>query len=192
MASAGQDQWILEQFPEGYKGIALDVGANNGEFESNTLLLEDKGWDVLCIEADPRFRLPLILSRKSFLLCAINGTGGDWATFHAGDSPTASEQMLVPRRGTTSLLPRQLRVPVMTLDIVLHMFGFERLDVLSMDIEGGELDALQGINLNKWTPKVIVCEDLDNELLLAEYLTPYGYKFAGTRQYDRCFVRGDE
>ena len=68
MPSEAQDKWIRAQFPEGYIGTAIDVGANNGEFESNTILLEDAGWDVLCVEADPRYALPLKLNRRQLPL----------------------------------------------------------------------------------------------------------------------------
>ena len=182
----------MEQFPADYRGVAVDVGANNGEFESNTLLLEDAGWNVLCIEAAPRYAIPLSLCRKKFALCAVDGSGGDWASFYAGGSPTPSEQMLVPRRGATTC-PHQniIRVPLLTLDMVLHIFGYTCIDVLSMDIEGGELDALRGFDIERWDPKVIVCEDLENENLLLEYLEPFGFRFDGTRQFDRCFVRKD-
>ena len=38
---------------------------------------------------------------------------------------------------------------------------------------------------------VHVCEDLENEKLLSDYLAPFGYEFKTRLQFDCCFVRGD-
>ena len=47
------DKIIKSYFPEGYKGMCIEVGAANGVKGSNTLYFEERGWDVLCIEPHP-------------------------------------------------------------------------------------------------------------------------------------------
>ena len=42
-ADKGEDRWILSQFPDGYMGTAVELGALDGHYVSNTLLLEQKG-----------------------------------------------------------------------------------------------------------------------------------------------------
>jgi FkbM family methyltransferase len=187
MASAKQDEWIAAQFPDDYLGWAVDAGAGDGVFQSNTMLLEDRGWNVMCIEADYRNAHRLKNARRFFAMCAINDTGGEWATFHVAELPSPSEQSLKPRYQT---LTHQLKVPTMTLDQLLHIFDFPQLDVLCMDIEGGEMDALKGIDLKKWTPKVIVAEDWYGRDWLDVYLEPFGYRFVQQLEFDRCFLRG--
>ena len=50
---AGEDEWILKQFPEGFRGYAVEIGALDGQYISNTWLLEQNGWTCLCIEPNP-------------------------------------------------------------------------------------------------------------------------------------------
>ena len=52
-SQAGQDLWVLSQFPEGYKGTFLDIGCGTKDFYSNTWLLEQAGWTGTCIDNRP-------------------------------------------------------------------------------------------------------------------------------------------
>ena len=55
MSQAGQDFWVYgEAFNEKQNGYFVDVGAHDGVFLSNSLLLEKRyRWNGLCIEANP-------------------------------------------------------------------------------------------------------------------------------------------
>ncbi|MDD5433984.1 MAG: hypothetical protein PH343_01010 [Nitrospira sp.] len=46
----GQDDWVLSQFPEGYSGYFLDIGAQGPKEINNTLLLEENGWDGISFD----------------------------------------------------------------------------------------------------------------------------------------------
>ena len=40
-----QDLWILSKFDTDYKGFYIEIGANDGVALSNSLLLEENGWE---------------------------------------------------------------------------------------------------------------------------------------------------
>jgi hypothetical protein len=44
-SQAGQDLFVLSQFPQGYKGVFLDIGCSLPVVLNNTLLLEEHGWN---------------------------------------------------------------------------------------------------------------------------------------------------
>jgi len=46
---------------------------------------------------------------------------------------------------------------------------------MSIDVEGGELKVLQGIDLNKYKIKIMVIENVFNDPKIFEYLKQYGY-----------------
>jgi FkbM family methyltransferase len=54
-SQAGQDYWVYgEVFNEKRNGFFLDIGAHDGIYLSNTLLLERRyGWNGVCIEGNP-------------------------------------------------------------------------------------------------------------------------------------------
>lgn len=169
---ANQHEWLKSQFPPDYQGWAVDCGANDGRYLSNTLALEEEGWNVLCIEADHRYRDELVNCRRTFALCAVSNTAREWGQWQG--------------------FPMQLSVPVLTLNQLLVMFGFPKLDILCLDIEGGEMDALQGIDLRRWKPKCIIAEDWNLTTKLDEYLAPFGYEFQEAHSFDRYFLRVGE
>ena len=71
-------QWILDQFPEGYRGYAIDVGASDGVSVNTTWALERAhAWTVLSVEANPEFRDQLIRERAWVEMCACAERGKD-------------------------------------------------------------------------------------------------------------------
>jgi FkbM family methyltransferase len=181
--------WIAEQFPPNFIGYALEVGANDGYFLSTCLPMERAGWVVMCVEANPGY-VPLLRSRrKRFMSCAVDNVPKDWETFHISGGDASAYSSLRPLPGSTK---REIKVPVLTLDLVLHISGFHELDVLAMDIEGTELDALKGFNVDRWRPRVIWVEcwpGTDAAEQIAEYLKPFGYEDRITLHVDHGFVR---
>ena len=164
MSSCGQDKFIANYFGEGYKGVALDVGACDGVFYSNTLLLEQQGWKVLCVEANPLYREALSVNRKEHVICAvsdINKVMVPFNIFDGGSGPTgmpyASHSSLTYTTPTQVISTLQLTLDTLVdaWDISRDSYGVPKIDLLCIDIEGGEFKALQGFN---YKPQLICIE----------------------------------
>jgi len=157
---------VVGTMPHGY---ACDVGAVDGVFLNNTLQLEQRGWDVLCIEANPLYEKGLRLNRKNVLMLACGAENLDGQDFHVFEvwpqnytalsalKPAAPNKR--PRNHAKDEEMTVFKVNVRTLDWCLEQAGFPRLDVLCIDVEGGEGDVLDGFSIERWKPKVIVTED---------------------------------
>lgn len=65
-SQAGQDEWVLSII--GKKGYFIDMGAFDGVQFSNTLRLEEEGWEGLCIEPNVANFKMLRRNRKCKLL----------------------------------------------------------------------------------------------------------------------------
>jgi len=50
-------------------------------------------------------------------------------------------------------------VPIRTLDALLDDAGFPRLDFVTIDVEGHELDVLRGFSLERHRPRIVILED---------------------------------
>jgi hypothetical protein len=60
-------------------------------------------------------------------------------------------------------------------DQILEKWEFPSLDVMSVDVEGGEIEVFKGTDLNRWKPKVIVSEAWEPGSAYP-YLSKFGYK----------------
>ena len=66
-----------------------------------------------------------------------------------------------------------MKVPSITLDALLDREGVEKVDLLAMDIEGHEPEALAGFDIERFQPKLAVIEGKDPAV--AQYFERHGY-----------------
>lgn len=171
-------------------GYAVDVGANNGICLSNTKLFEDKGWTVLCVEPNPKLADEGRQNRKLWSQVACGSADADKVVFtQCGVYPWAAGSGF--HAYTNELEKTEYEVPLRKLDTLLVEFGFPRLDLLSIDVEWGDMEVLRGISLDKWKPVVIICEALDETRAseLKGYLNGKGYDYVTFIEQDYCFRR---
>jgi len=71
---------------------------------------------------------------------------------------------------------RVIAVKMSTLSEVLKEYGIERLDYLSLDLEGHELPALLGLDFTHWRPSLILIEDHLHDLRKHSLLKNRGYQ----------------
>ncbi len=189
------DKKLLEYF-DYEDGYFIELGANDGITQSNTKHLElYKGWTGVLIEPSPRqfAKLKKLRSKKShFFNCACvgfdfpkptielmysnlmsialegsNDIADPVAHAKAGESHSDKEEMYV--------FSAQAR----TLQSVLAEAKSPRLiDLLSLDVEGGELEVLSGIDFEHTNFKYIVLETRSiNEI--RGFLNPRSYEEIG-------------
>ena len=80
----------------------------------------------------------------------------------------------------TTFLKRKLKVEEIqvqktSLTDLLDHLGIEKIDLLSLDIEGHELEALKGMDLERFSPDLIVAECHGIRDQVMEYLNKNGY-----------------
>jgi len=175
-----------------YKGFWVDIGANHPIRFSNTKMFSDCGWTGINVDA-----LPEAISRFNRLRkCDINVNVGigkrsgnlDYFVFESDLINTFSkdfaEQSIA--RGEKLLEVRQ--IPVITLEQLLdqHLPHGQKIDFLSIDAEGLDLEILESNNWEKYAPDFIMIEihaNGHNESVVdgpvARYLAEHNYVFAG-------------
>lgn len=177
------DSVIRSYFDPSYKGAAIEVGAVDGIFFSNTYALEVEGWLCLAIEANPENYSALMRNRKHAMTCACGLTNGEVPLTiydirqpdHTACTSINPDPQLVAQYSATVV--HKVTVKVRTLDDCIEKFGrFSKIDVVSIDTEGTELDVLLGFDIKKWNPSLIVTEDNHgNNLSLSRHLENNGY-----------------
>lgn len=138
----GQDLWVLGLFPT--PGYFVDIGAGDGRLNSNSLALEEAGWQGVCVEPDREFAA-LAQNRRCFVdhRCIWREAGivtfkeVDRCLHHSGIVDCFADH-LDRRVGPVS------QKEAITLPALLRSVGAPPLiEYLSLDTEGSEWEILQ-------------------------------------------------
>lgn len=133
-------------------GFYVDVGCNHPTKFNNTYLFYERGWSGLCIDAMESFG-PLYTQmrpRDRFIRSAVSAVDGDVA-FYVGDEGAlnsmvknkwTSQKVLVRSRPLDSIL-KENNVP-------------SDFSLLSLDIEGLEVEALHALAFTRYRPRIII------------------------------------
>lgn len=180
------DKVLREYFPDySYKGVFLDIGAFEPIRISNSYHFEKNGWDVYCFEANTN-GIPLLKQeRKNVYNYAVYDEDKDLVRFHVVTTHgwTAGFSAVEINSDYLKIFPQCLdkleiiEVPQKKMNTILEneLPHIKEIDIISLDVEGGELKCLQGLDLEKYKPKIMVIENVTNDKTLQEYLFKYGY-----------------
>jgi hypothetical protein len=78
---------------------------------------------------------------------------------------------------------------VRTLDWCLEEVKFPRLDFLSLDVDGIEMEVLKGFDLARWQLKVAAIENPFKSRLLRRYFLSQGFTLTGETPVNDIWVR---
>jgi len=185
------DRIIETYFSEGYVGKCIEVGAANGVKGSNTLYFEERGWDVLCIEPNPAHKESLEKYRKFVKYFACSDKKGvlPLNVFKVGENNIMSS--VTSLNPDTRLLESHkeiinesytVDVEVESLTSILENFVEDtplhnetKIDFISVDTEGTEIDVLKGFDFEKFDVKLFVVENNYEDSDIEEFMLTKGY-----------------
>lgn len=82
----------------------------------------------------------------------------------------------------------EIKVQVRRLDFILSEAKINTVDILSIDVEGHELEVINGINLEQYKPKVIVIENFGRQEKYINHMTSVGYKLDNEVEYNQIYI----
>ncbi len=172
----GEDVIVREFFEQRSDGFFMEVGANDPVKFSQTWLLERLGWTGLLVEplADRCARLRTARPRSRVHQVAV-GAPAQRGQLELQVPPDDMFASLSPRDKAPTAVKTQT-VQVKTLDEVLASEGDPAVDFISIDVEGLELEVLQGFALVRHRPALLIMEDHLKSLAVHTHLTAHGYK----------------
>ncbi len=131
--------------PLGSHPRVLDLGANHGSFAR--AMAERFGADVRMVEANPKLHSELSRSATfPCFHCAVTGRDGGAVRFNLAVYDGGSSVLALPDESVFgSTLSETVEVPVRTLPSLLQEIGWDRVDLIKMDIEGAEVEVLDSL-----------------------------------------------
>ncbi|MBP2669698.1 MAG: hypothetical protein H6Q79_164 [Deltaproteobacteria bacterium] len=167
---------IWEYFGFATEGYFVEVGAHHPKRLSQTWLLEKVGWKGILIEPLPEYCALLRRERPSAVICQVAvsapGKTGVADFFVSSDLSTLDPKIRNLREQFGSVI----QVDVTTVDNLLERETPSRVDFVSIDTEGTELDVLKGFDVSRYRPSLILLEDSVYTLDLHEHLLGQRYK----------------
>lgn len=155
------------------KGIYIDVGCNHPFFNNYTYLLNKNGWSGINIDLDfhyidmfNHFR-PLDFNRQ----VAISDVRGEADLFFYHNKSainTLSKEMHL-LRGSDAKEIRKIQTETLNNVIKESKFSDKKVNLLSIDVEGFELNVLKGFDFEKYSPELVVVEYIDPAMKKAEF-----------------------
>jgi FkbM family methyltransferase len=146
----------------GRPGVYLDLAANHAKEISNTYFLDRcAGWKGMCVEANERYFSELKLYRSCTLLpqCVSDRPENVTFMYYEGLSGIDQTNKNMPRfNGDLRSRVRSANKTCSVLRHPLREAGMTKIDYLSLDLEGHELKALQGIDWNSTTVSIVSLE----------------------------------
>lgn len=145
-------------------GCYVDVGAAHPEFDNNTYALYEKGWRGIAVEplkVYAEFWNELRIE-DIFVNAALGAKPGETVFHIYRDSlqlATGSQSTVGLWRSGGKVPDETVAVPVVTLNSVLeaHLDG-RAIHLLAIDVEGMEKEVLDGFDLRKYRPWVVIVE----------------------------------
>jgi FkbM family methyltransferase len=189
---------IQELFNFKTDGFFVDIGAHNGISLSNTKLLEDLGWDGICIEPHPNVFKELIKNRKCQKVnCALwsEDTEVNFLSLSGYTEMLSGIYESYDSRHYNRIL-NELRTHGGNSEIIKidakkfeSVVGRKKIDFLSIDTEGSELQILERINFNDYDIKVICIENNFFEEKFNEFFNERGYQYHTNVFIDYLYVK---
>ena len=160
-------------------GICVEVGANEPTAHTSQSwhLERDLDWQCVLVEPIPHLADQARDLRPNSKVCQVACTRADkvgelelFIPVVPNGEVLAHASLQLNPDGFHYDNHTSIKVRAETLSKLLEEQGVDEIDLLSLDVEGAELEVLQGLDFTRWRPKLIVMEDknvfLDKHLLI--------------------------
>lgn len=205
MSQHAEDVLLWELLGPKADGFFIEAGAFDGYHLSATYALECLGWRGVLVEPLPEraaeCRARRTRSRVVQAALSRRGAGGTAAfqsvadehggmlSYMAGQADATHAERV--RKGAYAT--RSVTVPVTTLDEVLAGYAGP-IDVAVLDVEGHEPEVLDGFDLARWKPRVLMIEDnsYGQNAALTAALAPHPYEAMFWIACNAVLIRKDD
>ena len=159
-------------FKNKHDGFYVDVGCQNPISNNNTYLLyKNKNWNGMNIDLDQKNIDLFNLVRKRDLNIKAAVSSGNFKKkiyfYHSKSAINTLEKKI--SNFQNAKVKKIIDVDTVTLNQLLFKNNIKKIDFLSVDVEGHEINVLNGFNIKKYSPQLVVVEFLDLKMKKFEF-----------------------
>lgn len=178
-----------------YQGLYVDAGAYHPVSHSTSYLLYQRGWQGVCIDI-AKSSCQIISRRRPRDLVLNYATSNQHERLAFKDPGLIS--LIHEAKPAASATDAEHTIEAYSLTELLSNNGITReIDYLNIDTEGAELKTLQGLDFDRYKPKVISVEiheaNVPSALKteVANYLAQQGYDCVASNVITYFFIRAE-
>ena len=159
-------------FKNKLNGFFVDVGCQNPISNNNTYLLyKNKNWNGINIDLDQKNIDLFNLVRKRDVNIKATISSGNFKKkiyyYHSKSAINTIEKKISSFQ--KAKVKKIIDVQTITLNQLLIQNKIKKIDFLSIDVEGHEINVLNGFNIKKYRPSLVVIEFLDLKMKKFEF-----------------------
>ena len=154
----GVDLIITKLLNSKNKGIYIDVGCHHPFLNNHSYLLYKSGWEGINIDIDYNSIDMFNFFRKSDvnIQTAVTDHKGEVDLFFYHNR--AAKNTISKEFGSDAKEKKKINSDTLNNIIENSKFKNSKIDFVSIDVEGNEMNVLNGFNLKKYKPKLILLE----------------------------------
>ena len=207
-AEGNVDRIVRDRFfPGAINGLFVEVGAARPDYLSVGALFRSLGWTVISIEPNPAYAelhkklgyevLPYACGDHDEDNVDFSVVDSHGAAYEGGEVSFESFSSLAIKDSYAKLKPNldvtKIKVKLRRLDTILkeHAPDVEAIDIVSVDVEGWEIEVLKGLTFERFRPKVLIVENLFSERSYRAFMHTKGYALWRTLKPNEVYVRCD-
>lgn len=195
------DEYIRNKFFSDYSklGTIVEVGAATPDFISMSRHFKLNNWKTIVVEPNPHFvELHKKLNNEIYpYACSFeNKDDVDFTLVHISNGQITNhsfssfyikEEYITKNNNWPNSLPKTIiKVKQRTLDFILQEANVYEIDLLVVDVEGWEIEVMKGLTITK--PKIIILENIFNNIEYIKYMDSIGYTFLEHCHNDDIYV----
>jgi FkbM family methyltransferase len=192
------DKYIREKFflDENQNMTMVEVGAGPIEFYSMSKHFRDSGWRAIGIDPNPKFVEQHRMAGNEIYqyACSNECKSGIfnivdvkvWGHEREGISSSAIDIRydLEPHHTV-----EQINVEIITLNSLLEKLNIKKINLISIDVEGWELEVMEGLDINTYNIKVIMLENFLHNEIYNQYMKNNGYSLYNKIEYNYIYTK---
>ena len=191
-----EDTAVLNYFKNKRNGFYVDVGCYHPIHRNNTYLLHKKNWNGINIDTS-EFSIDLfnfIRPKDLNYNCAISNKNEIIKVFYQKKLSQLSTTEIDQAKNVFQGNIKEKKIEAFTLDEILNKSKYRntKIDFLDIDVEGADLNVLEGLSFDKYNPELICVEIHEKEVKLSKiynFLTEKKYKLIWSGIFSHLFKR---
>lgn len=191
-------QRIMERrlglYPKSQQGFYVDIGAYHPISHSTTYLFYRFGWSGICVDiSEPTCDIFRKVRPRDIVFHAAIASQDQKHAYRPAEKIKLTNEAQKPSLKAGN---RGYQIDARSINSLLEETKQkERIDYLNIDVEGAELSAIKGLDLQRWAPRIITIEIHEKSLeaglahATARHLIERGYVCLACAAITYIFVR---